>query len=176
MLIPALYICKGNYSLFFKKPKKRDILTIILCVIAYYVYAIVITGILQSMGYSASANAVLAKFSSPSVFLIISPFIQLIGEEFLKIFMLLIVMYVVYKSTNNRGLSISLGVIITLLIFGLIHYEAYNGRILQILLLQGLGSIFDLYAYMKTKNVVVSYIVHVIVDYIPFALAMLSFA
>lgn len=175
MLIPALYICKGNYSLFFKKPKKRDILTIILCVIAYYVYAIVITGILQSMGYSASANAVLAKFSSPSVFLIISPLIQLIGEEFLKIFMLLIVMYVVYKSTNNRGLSISLGVIITLLIFGLIHYEAYNGRILQILLLQGLGSIFDLYAYMKTKNVVVSYIVHVIVDYIPFALAMLSF-
>lgn len=175
MLIPALYICKGNYSLFFKKPKKRDNLTIILCVIAYYVYVIVITGILQSVGYSASANVVLAKFSSPSVFLIISPLIQLIGEEFLKIFMLLIVMYVVYKSTNNRGLSISLGVIITLLIFGLIHYEAYNGRILQILLLQGLGSIFDLYAYMKTKNVVVSYIVHVIVDYIPFALAMLSF-
>lgn len=126
------------------------------------------------MGYSTSANAVLTKFSSPSVFLIISPLIQLIGEEFLKIFMLLIVMYVIYKSTKNRGLSISLGVILTLLIFGLIHYEAYSGRILQILLLQGLGSIFDLYAYMKTKNVVVSYIVHVIVDYIPFTLAMLS--
>lgn len=50
MLIPALYICKGDYSLFFKKPKKRDILTIILCVIAYYVYVIVITAILHCIG------------------------------------------------------------------------------------------------------------------------------
>jgi hypothetical protein len=96
------------------------------------------------------------------------------GEEFFKIFMLLIIMHVVYKSTNNRGLSISIGVILTLLIFGLAHSGAYAGRILQILLIQGAGSIFDLYAYMKTKNVVVSYIVHVIIDYIPFVYVMLS--
>ena len=175
MLIPALYVCKGDYSLFFKKPKKRDILTIILCVIASYVYTIAVAIILQFvLGYPLSQNAVLTKFSSPTVFLIISTLMQLMGEEFFKIFMLLIIMYVVYKSTNNRGLSISVGVILTLLIFGLAHSGAYSGRILQILLIQGVGSIFDLYAYMKTKNVVVSYIVHVLIDYIPFVYVMLS--
>lgn len=175
MLIPALYICKGNYSLFFKKPKKRDILTIILCIIAYYIYTIAVIAILRFvLSYSFSANAVLTKFTSPSVFLIISILIQLIGEEFLKIFMLLIVMYVVYKLTNNRGLSIALGVILTLFIFGVVHSKAYSGRILQILLIQGFGSIFNLYAYMKTKNVVVSYIMHVIIDFIPFTIIMLK--
>lgn len=174
MLIPALYVCKGDYSLFFKKPRKKDIPTIIFCVIANYVYAIAIAAILQFLNYNIVPNAVLSEFSSPSVFLIISSLMQLVGEEFFKIFLLLILMYVVYKLTNNRGLSIALGVIITLTIFGLSHYRAYNGRILQILLLQGFGSIFDLYAYMKTKNVVVSYIVHVIIDYIPFILMMLG--
>ena len=56
----------------------------------------------------------------------------------------------------------------------MIHVSAYSGRILQILLIQGLGTIFDLYAYMKTKNVVVSYIVHVLIDYIPFTMMMLN--
>ena len=175
MLIPALYVCKGNYSLFFKKPKKRDILTIILCVIAYYIYTIAVIVILRFLlSYSFSANVILTKFTSPSVFLIITVLMQLIGEEFFKIFLLLIVMYVVYKSTKNRGLSIALGVIFTLFIFGVVHSRAYSGRILQILLIQGLGSIFNLYADRKTKNVVVAYIMHLIVDFIPFTIIMLK--
>ena len=126
------------------------------------------------LGYPVSPNSVLTEFSSPSVFLIISTLMQLLGEEFLKIFMLLIIMHVVYKLTNNRGSSIALGLILTLFIFGIAHAGAYSGRILQILLIQGLGSIFDLYAYMKTKNVVVSYIIHVLIDYIPFTYTMIQ--
>ncbi len=174
MLIPALYICKGDYSLFFKKPKKRDILTIILCIIASYIYTIAVSTILGLLGFPTSANSALTAFTSPSVFLIISSLMQLLGEEFFKILLLLTIMHVVYKTTNNRGLSITLGVIGTLFIFGIIHSSAYSGRILQILLIQGLGSIFDLYGYMKTKNVVVSYIIHVIIDYIPFTIMMLN--
>ena len=175
MVIPALYVCKGDYSLFFKKLRKRDIPTIILCVIASLVYSIVIAYILANIfGIPISGNSILTKFTSPSVFLIITALMQLLGEEFFKIFMLLIIMHVVYKSTNNRGSSIALGIILTLLIFGFAHYRAYNGRILQILLIQGLGSIFDLYAYMKTKNVVVSYIIHVLIDFIPFTIMMIK--
>lgn len=175
MLIPALYVCKGDYSLFFKKPRKRDIPTIILCVIASYVYTMLIAYILINIfGIPISGNAVLSEFKSPSIFLIIGSLMQLLGEEFFKIFMLLIIMHVVYKLTNNRGTSIAVGLILTLVIFGFAHYRAYNGKILQILLIQGFGSIFDLYAYMKTKNVVVSYIIHVIIDYIPFILTMLG--
>ena len=175
MVIPALYVCKGNYSLFFKKPKKRDILTIILCVIASYVYTLTVAYILMFvLRIPISGNAILSEFTSPDVFLIISTLMQLLGEEFFKIFMLLILMHVVYKLTSNRGLSIALGLILTLFIFGIAHSRAYSGRILQILLIQGLGSIFDVYAYMKTKNVVVSYIIHVLIDFISFGATMIQ--
>ena len=53
--------------------------------------------------------------------------------------------------------------------FGSMHVGAY-GTLAQVLLVQWLGSIFDLYAYLKTKNVFVSYIAHLLFDFIPFFL------
>lgn len=162
MFIPAIYICKGNYSLFFRKPKLGDIKTIVLCFVGYIIYSIAIVCILDLVGYQTAHNV-----NDSSVFnlafLIIMLF-QLVGEEFFKIFILLIVMYAVYKYTNNRNLSIYIGIICTLLVFGLAHADAYSGRILQILLIQGIGTIFNLYAYLKTKNFVVTYIVHILID------------
>ena len=55
----------------------------------------------------------------------------------------------------------------TMMVFGSIHEGAY-GTLLQVLLIQGVGSIFDLYAYMKTKNVFVSYIAHLLFDFAPY--------
>lgn len=62
--------------------------------------------------------------------------------------------------------------IVTMIAFGTAHAGTY-GTLLQVLLIQGLGSIFDLYAYIKTKNVLVSYIAHVLFDCIPFVLEIL---
>lgn len=174
MLIPALYVCKGNYSLFFKKPKLRDILLIILCFFGYYLYVALVASLLGVLGIPTTGNAVLTEFQTPSLYLVVSMLMQLAGEEFFKIFMLLITMYVVYRLTANRTLAIWMGVIVSLFIFGMAHFAAFSGSVLQILLVQGLGSIFDLYLYMKTKNVVVSYLMHVMIDFIPFILVMLG--
>ena len=62
---------------------------------------------------------------------------------------------------------------VTLLVFGLAHYAAY-GSLLQILLIQGLGSIICLFAYLKTKNMLVTYVAHLIIDFIPFGLTTLG--
>lgn len=161
MLAPALYVCKGDYGLFFKKLKLRDFKTIILCTVGYIIYAAIIAVLLHSVGYSISGDSAVA--TTFDLTFIAGLFLQLIGEEFFKIFLLLIVMYLVYKFTQNRNLAIWVGIIVTLFVFGIAHMSAY-GRLLQILLVQGLGTIFDLYAYMKTKNVFVSYIVHIIID------------
>lgn len=166
MIIPAIYICKGNYSLFFKKPKLRDIITIVLCVVGYLLYTIIIASILDIIGYPLSHNA--NSVMNIDLMFYVIMFIQLVGEEFFKIFILLIVMYIVYKSTNNRNLSIYIAIVATLLIFGLIHVDAYGGRVLQVLLIQGIGTIFNLYAYMKTKNFIITYIVHIIIDCVGF--------
>lgn len=173
-LIPALYVCKGNYGLLFKKPRLRDFKTIILCLIGYYVYSYAMAIFLTyALGYPVTADAVVGKFNNPSVFLVVGMIMQLIGEELFKIFMLLIGMYVIYKITENRGLAIGLALIVSMSIFGVAHSRAYNGKILQVLLIQGFGAFFNLYTYMKTKNVIVSYILHLFIDFIPFTVAII---
>lgn len=174
-IIPALYICKGNYGLFFKKIKLKNIKTIILCYLGYMLYTIIIAfPILALMHYPMADNAILPMAEQFSATFVGSIFLQLIGEEFLKIFALLLIMYGVYKSTGKRDISIYIGIVGSLFIFGMAHYAAYSGRIFQILLVQGLGSIFNLYAYMKTKNVFVSYIVHLMIDFTGFITAAIQ--
>ena len=46
MIIPAIYVCKGDYSIFFKKLKLRDAKTIILCYILYIIYAFAVSATL----------------------------------------------------------------------------------------------------------------------------------
>lgn len=167
VVIPALYLCKGNYGLFFKMPKLSDLKLVILCLIGYYAYGFIIDRILQLIGSGAVAHAGVSTFSSPDMFFVLNMFMQLLQEEFFKIFVLLIVMYVVYKRTSNRNLALGLGIFLALISFGLLHYYAYEGNVLQIILVQGLGSIFYLYPYLKTKSVVLPYIIHLIIDFIP---------
>ena len=173
-VIPALYICKGNYGLFLGRVKLRDFKTIILCLFAYYAFAFLVVLLFISLDIPTSANAVLTEFQSPDLFLLASTFIQLFAEEFFKIFILLLAMHLIYKQTHNRNLSIWGGIAATLLVFALSHASAYSNSILQILLIQGLGSIFSLYPYLKTKNVVASYILHLLVDFIPFTIVFLT--
>ena len=173
VLIPALYICKGNYGLFFKIPKLKDLLTIIKCAVLYIIYGEAAGIILLLFKYNVSGNSAIGA-QGLNLISIVNTLIHLMGEELFKILMLLLLMYVIYRLTNNRSLSIGLGLIITMLTFGMCHYYAYDGRILQILLIPGLGSIFPLYGYMKTKNVFVSYLIHLLTDLAPFIMLSLT--
>ena len=174
-IIPALYICKRNYGLFFKRIRLKDIKTIILSFLGYILYVMIIaTPILALMHYPLAGNGILPIAEQLSPTFIVTIFLQLMGEEFLKIFLLLLIMYAIYKSTGNRDISLFIGIVGSLFVFGMAHYSAYSGRILQILLIQGLGSIFNLYAYMKTKNVFVSYIVHLMIDFSGFIISAIQ--
>jgi len=44
----------------------------------------------------------------------------------------------------------------------------------SVLLMQGLGSIFEFYGYIKTKNVFISYITHLLTDVFIFALIVVG--
>lgn len=172
-VIPALYICKGNYNIFFKKPKLRDIKIIILCLIGIYIYTIAIGFILQNLVGNMAAHA--STNDPASLMTLIIMCIQLMGEEFFKILLLLLIMFVLYKYTNNRSISLFVGLILSMAIFGLVHYNAYSGRIIQILFIQGFGAIFEYYAFLKTKNVWISYILHVLRDSIPELVKMIGY-
>ena len=101
----------------------------------------------------------------------IKVFVQLFGEELYKILIFLVGLIIMYRLTKKRTLSIIVATTISLVCFAFIHMTTYNS-IIQILLLQGLASLFCMYNYLKTKNILTSYMQHVLFDAIPFILAM----
>ena len=170
LLLPVIYVTRGRLTLFFKKPKLKDLKVIILCLLGYYIYSLSAASLLTVLGVTTHANAVLS--SEMNLAFWISVLIQLVGEELFRVIILILIMALIYHFTKNRKLSIYIGVIGVMFAFGIVHYGAY-GSIIQILLIQGIGSIFEMFAYIKTKNVVVTYIIHVITDAIPFILVMI---
>jgi membrane protease YdiL (CAAX protease family) len=98
----------------------------------------------------------------------------MLAEELIKFIPLMFFMRLFYRVTANRKLSIIVSTVIILIFFGLLHYEPGLTPIASVLLIQGAGSIFELYGYIKTKNLLVPYISHLLTDAFIFILVMLG--
>ena len=168
------YACKGNLGLFFKKPKLRDLKVIIICLILYYVYTIAMVMILVHLGVQITPNSMLNGGESSAVTLIqaIGACFQLLGEEFFKVSVLILAMALFYHFAKNRKGTIIFGSLVSMIIFGLVHLAAYGSWIHCILVI-GVGSLIHLYPYLKTKNIVLTYILHLLIDLLPLFLTLI---
>lgn len=165
-LLPVTYVCREKLSIFFKMPKRGDIKIILACFILNSLFTIGMAALLDLLGFKLSNNTSTiahAVFTTNNIFLLI----QLIGEELFKVSLLLCIMALIYHFSENRKLSVVISTLLVMLVFGLMHLPAYNWNFIQSLLIIGLGAIFDLFPYLKTKNVTNSYIVHVLIDIAP---------
>ena len=166
-IIPAsafLYVSKGDFSLIIKKPAKKDFILIIGMVILSYIYTAIVSVILTTVfGIQISAHTALPVNNIIFYFITL---IQLFGEELIKFLLFIILFTLLFRYTKDRKVVMIVSTLLTLACFGLMHYSVYSGKILQILLIQGLGSIFTMFAYLKTKNIFVSYMIHFIIDFI----------
>ncbi len=168
-LLPFLYVSRGKIGCLVKKPQKEDVGLAFATLGLYYVYSITMGLVLSYVLHiSTHSNAVLKETMDLAFW--VTVFFQLFGEELIKINLFLGLLMLIYRFTHNRKLGIIVGSVCCLTLFGLAHYYTY-GSLAQVLLIQGLGSIFDLYCYLKTKNILVSYAMHVMTDAIPFLMA-----
>ena len=97
----------------------------------------------------------------------IALFPALMIEELLKFIPFSLLLTVLYKFTNNRKVSVIITTFLILILFGLIHYTQDN-TIISVLVIQGFGSIFEYIGYIKTKNILVCYITHLLTDLLGF--------
>ena len=165
-----LIAARGKISLIVKKPKLKDFGRVLLTLILQYVFAIVVGVIIQLVfKMQMNDNAVLELEMGFSFWIAI--IVQLFGEELYKIIIFLLVLTLMNKLTKKRTLSIVVATIFSLFCFAMIHFTTYN-NIVQILLLQGAATIFCMYNYLKTKNILTSYLQHFLLDAIPFILVM----
>ena len=158
LIVPVLYFLKWDYKAIFQKPALKDVALAVGLFIAYILYAYVMTIILSNFGIAGNSDA------SPITFIDIPPLLfSLMGEEFIKFIPFIFFLRIFFKYTDNRKLSIIVSVLGVMALFACIH--AYDLKILLFaLFIQGLGSIFEFIGYIKTKNVLISYITHLCTD------------
>ena len=171
-LLAFLFVARGKISLLIQKPSFKDLMRVLGTLILQYVVAISIALILKSIiGMKVNSNPVFDIDMGVKFWLAIT--VQLFGEELYKILIFLVVLTLMYKYTKKRNLSIAVGLTVSLLCFAFLHATTYNG-IVQIILLQGVASLCCFYNYLKSKNILTSYLQHFLFDAIPFILAMVG--
>ncbi len=161
LLLPTIYLLRGHLNLLFKTRRPGDLKIVLICVVLSLAYSFVMLYILSKIGITSTEP--LEETLAIDLVTVISMMFQLMGEELFKILTFLLSMFVLYRFSHNRKVSLVISLIVAMTAFGLMHGGFYGG-FLQVFLIQGLGSIFDFYAYLKTRNIFVSYMAHVIFD------------
>ena len=157
----ALFITKGKLNLLFKKPKLADIKTILISVIAYFVLNGLIHNIVSLIPHHQDAGVNVALTNIP---LLVVTALQIFGEEVFRFMPFILVAYFVYKSTQNRKHAVLIGAVASLIIFGALHTSAYGSFLFAVVGIT-IPAIALAYSYLKTKNIFVSYLVHLIIDF-----------
>ena len=163
-LIPVIYVFKHDLESIFRIPKAKDILVIIVGTILMILFGILVNYLMSILGITPHTNY---SVVNDPIKMIITAVIQLIGEELLKLIVILLIMAMIYKYVGRKT-SIFLSVIMSQITFSLFHIPAYGFDIIYLLIGIGLGSLPLALIYVKTKNIFICYIVHLLNDLIAF--------
>ena len=170
LIVLVLYFLKWDYKEIFRKPSRRDIALAVALFVGYIIYAVVVGKILEMFGIVSPGTVDTEAMTSLTL---ISSVFSIMGEEFIKFIPFMFFLRLLYKYTNNRKLSILVSVALIMVMFASLH--AYNPIMLIFaLFIQGFGSIFEFYGYVKTKNLLIPYLSHLLTDEFIFILILLG--
>ena len=170
VLIPLLYYLKWDFKALFQKPKAKEIGLAVALFAGYLIYSYTVGSVLDyfSLTGTSTLEGISITWASipPLLF-------SLMGEELIKLIPFLLFLRIFYKYSNNRKLSI-VAAMLLVMVFFFFFYLMDLKSLPSVLLMQGLGSIFEFYGYIKTKNVFISYITHLLTDVFIFALIVVG--
>lgn len=170
-LLAVVYVFKDDMSNIFRMPKPRDIIIVIIGFILMLVFGILANLIGSALGIAVVNDS--AVNGSPLI-LIIRALIQLLGEELIKFIPLIIAAAYLYKSIGRKAAIIA-AIIISQIIFALFHIPAYGFAMGFLLVHIGFGSLVLPFVYVRTKNIVLCYLIHLLLDlwtFIPYILGI----
>lgn len=163
-------LLKWDYKAIFQKPKPKDVALAVALFLGYIVYALAMSTLLEHFGIMGGE---LIEENSITVMTLITSVFSLMSEEFIKFIPFVFFLRLCFKFSNNRKLSIIVSVALVMVIFASLHAYTFN-MFLFALCIQGFGSIFEFIGYIKTKNILISYITHFCTDALIFSLAILG--
>lgn len=169
---------KSSWTKLFRKIKLKDIKLIIIVLIVNYLVTIIVAILMKQITAVSPNPAVDMIRESTQVERIIffaKTIPMLFGEELITIIPFLVILQLSTKTFKlSRKKGIILAWIITALIFGAIHLPTYNWNIVQAILGISIVRLVLTYPYIKTKNLWISFFVHLLNDWILLLPVLLS--
>ena len=179
-LATIIYITKDKWKSLFHKPTLGDFGAIIFYLILNLIVTFSIALLVRSI-FGVNSNTATDGLATAGSLEIIAFYIgtgfQLMGEEIFTIIPFLALMYFFYtKGKVTRKQAIVWALILSSIWFALAHLPTYGWNLIQVLLVIGTARIVLTLAYIRTKNLWVSFGAHLLNDWIIFTVTMLAAA
>jgi len=168
-LAALAFIAPGNWGALFRRVRGRDLALMV----GFVLLNLVVSGVVSlvvGVVFGANANAAAAQLtqetgSGVALFFFGTVF-QLFGEELVTILPFLALVHLFYARAGfPRGRSVVIAWLLSALLFGLLHLPAYDWNLVQSVVVIGSARLVLSLAYIKTKNIWVSYGAHLINDW-----------
>ena len=145
---------------------------LVLFTVGVYLLASIVTATLfhlLNIPTVADKSLVMGESSSAIIMGVINILIQLptqlFGEELLSILpFILFLTFFVSVLKWSRKTSVITAAVLSCLLFGLYHFQAYDWHLAQMFIIIGLGRLVVLFLYLKTKNLWLTFFTRLLID------------
>lgn len=172
------YISRHEWRLLFKKPTRGGVLYGVIGGVLLFLFFVGYSYILSNVFHIKMQDDAVTKGSYPLWYTILNfimTLIQLMLEEMWKIVPFLFLLHFSYKKLRwDRKTSIWVSWILSCLLFGLYHWSAYDGNLLQMFLVISVSAFAGMTSYIRYKNIWVAYLMHACYDFIPLFMVVLD--
>lgn len=159
LIVPVLYFLKWDYKAIFQKPKIKEVALAVGLFAGYIVYALLMSIALDNL-FGLTGGDLIVDYSWNAL----PPlFFSIMAEEIVKFIPFMFFLRVCFKYSNKRKLAVIFAMAVTMVFFASLHAWTFK-MFLYALCIQGFGSIFEFFGYIKTKNILISYITHICTD------------
>lgn len=179
-LATLAYFVRDKWTALYRKLTAADYRTIVgfylLTAAVSFIVAIVVKAV-----FGANANQATDGLAHAGILEIVSFYvgtgIQLMGEEVFTMLPLLAIMYLLYsRGKLSRKQAIIGAWLLSSLWFGAAHLPTYGWNFAQAFLIIGSARVVMTLAYIRTKNLWVSYGVHLLNDWLIFSFVLITTA
>lgn len=163
-LLSLLIVDRDFIKKIFLPMKKKDIFYIILGLLFCAVAIVISSIVMQQFGIEGNTNPIFESLN-PGNFkdFFVSTIIQFIAEEIIFIIPFL---FVINKmKIENETFKNVCAIILSSVIFGAMHITTYNFNILQAVLIISIIRAGLSMSYVLSKNLTVTYLIHIIYDW-----------
>lgn len=174
----GVWLAAGSrIKLLFRRLTGRNWVLIGVLTVLAGLWSVVMTKLLGALGQKSVGDASIAH-GPGAIKENIGTFIELpfliFGEALFLVLPFLAVLALlagVFKM--ERKPAVIVAAVVASLAFGVYHFKAYDWHWAQMLITIGLGQIIVLFGYLKTKNVLVAYLAHLLFDWVIVGLTIL---